>query len=162
MKHPSILSKPNSPLSPSPRKRKRVGLSLWEEHRLRHCLRRAACSETWVDDQIKILHDTDSAGTPILYRFHDSTVFPPGGKSTPMRWCRSCGRFTPPNSIHLIEHRRSRAGQVCSATLQCDDCRISADTETYRELYDAHLFLRPSSSMSFVRLRELFSERRQR
>ncbi len=142
------------------RRSRRVGLSPFEEHRLRLKLRRSACSETWVDDQIKSVHDHGSDGEAILYRYHDTAVFPPGGTTeTSMRWCRSCGRYTPLNCIALVEHRPSRLGEVRSSTLQCDDCRLGIDAEIYRELYDAGLFLRPTGSMSFVKMRQRLSER---
>jgi hypothetical protein len=137
-----------------------VGLSTLEEHRLRRSLRRKACSEPWVEAQIKTVYDSSSDGESIRYRFFDSSVFPPGGqKETAMRWCRFCGRFTPANCIHLIEHSARRGGQVHSTTLQCDDCRLGIEVEIFRELYEAGLFLRPTGSMSFVRMRERLGER---
>jgi hypothetical protein len=156
MKHGKIHSKLKNG-----RKSTRVGLSPLDEHRLRRTLRRAACSETWVDDQIKTLQDNGSDGQSIVYRFYDPKTFPPGGANeTAMRWCRFCGRYTPPNSIHLIEHRTSRAGDVHSSTLQCDDCRMGIEAEVYRELHEAGLYLRPTGSMSFVRMRQLLRDRR--
>jgi hypothetical protein len=144
------------PLSSNKSPRKTPGLTRWQEQQLRLALRRAACSETWVDDQIVNRICTDAGGDPITLRVHDPTVFPPGGKRhTPMRWCRCCGRYTPPPAIHLIEHRQCRHGPVISATLHCDDCRIADDFETYRELYEAGLHLRPAGSKSFVGLRNL-------
>ncbi len=143
------------------RKTSRIGLTPLEEHRLRRRLRRMACSETWVDHQIKSVYDQTADGRTIVCRFHDPQVFPPGGRqATAMRWCRSCGRYTPPNCTQLIEHRIRRDGPVLSATMQCDDCRIAIDDERYRELYEAGLHLRPASSFSFVRLAELFYQRR--
>lgn len=140
----------------------RVGLSPLEELRLRRRLRRSACSECWVDVQIVTLIDTASDGSAIVScRFHDPSAFPPGGRgATRMKWCRTCGRHTPPNCIHLIERRRSIGGEVSSATLRCDDCRIAMDDGAHQELWDALSHLRPSGSGSFVRLRELYAERR--
>jgi hypothetical protein len=152
-------SKERTVAEPRSAKPKRVGLTSLEEHRLRRSLRRKACSETWVEAQIKIVHDTSSDGESIRYRFFESSVFPPGGKQTAMRWCRFCGRFTPPNCIHLIEHSATRGGLIHSATLQCDDCRLGIEVEIFRELYEAGLFLRPAGSMSFVRMRERLGER---
>jgi hypothetical protein len=132
-----------------------------DEHRLRRTLRRSACSEAWVDAQIRCVQDGVDDES-ILYRFYDPSVFPPGGrKATAMRWCRFCGRYTPAPCIQLIEHQRVRGGLVHSATLQCDDCRLGVEAEIFRELYEAGLFLRPAGSMSFVRMRERLTERMQ-
>jgi hypothetical protein len=162
MKHRKIRSRMKAAIGSRVWKSKRVGLSPLEEHRLRRALRRGACSEPWVDAQIKSVHDRGSDGEAILYRYHDTQVFPPGGhQETAMRWCRCCGRYTPPNSIHLVEHQISRGGAIHSATLQCDDCRLGIEAEIYRELHEAGLFLRPAGSMSFVRMRELLRERLQ-
>jgi hypothetical protein len=137
------------------------GLSLLDEHRLRRSLRRSACSETWVDDQFRALTDTRPDGSQIVYRFHDPRVFPPGGRQhTAMRWCRTCGRYTPANCVHLVEHRRIRGGDVVSATLQCDDCRIGIADTAHAEIFAANPHLRPSSSLSFVRLRDLLGRSR--
>jgi hypothetical protein len=117
-----------------------------------------------VDAQIKTIRDQTPDGEPIICRYHDPHVFPPGGKRTPMRWCRSCGRYTPPNNIHLIESRTARgvhAGNIVSATLQCDDCRINIGEEIHRELYAAFPHLRPAGSMSVVHRHELRARRRQ-
>jgi hypothetical protein len=132
---------------------KRFSLTPVAESRLRCRLRRACCSEPWVDDQIRTLTDTAPDGEEIVYRFHNPHVFPPGGKKTGMRWCRVCGRFTPRPAIHLIEYRLKRSGPVVAASLVCDDCRIADDAERYRELYEAGLHLRPAGSKSFVGLR---------
>jgi len=136
------------------------GLSPFEQWRLKARLRRSACSETWVEDQLVTVTDTTPDGNELKITYFDSRVFPPGGRHfTKMRWCRACGRFTPPQAIHLIEQRKSRFGPVISATLQCDDCRIADDEEAHRELYQAGLHLRPLGSQSFVLLRTLFSDR---
>jgi hypothetical protein len=160
MKHGKSRRKAKASLLLFSVRARRVGLSPLEEHRLRRRLRSSACSETWVDDQIKTVHDRGSDGQAILYRYHDAAVFPPGGKNgTAMRWCRFCGRYTPGHCIHRIEHRSTRAGEIQSSTLQCDDCRLGIDAEMYRELHDAGLFLRPAGSMAFVRMRERLIER---
>ena len=141
-----------------PTKKSRIGLSPLEEHRLRRRLRQSAPSESWVDAQIKTLQDRTSDGKEILHRFFDSQVFPPGGpKATPMRWCRHCGRFTPPNCITLIEHRRTHTGNIITSTLICDDCHIAHNEDRYRELYEAGLYLRPPGSFSFVRMADLLN-----
>jgi hypothetical protein len=131
------------------------GLTPIQETFLKAALRRSACSEPWVDDQIVTRLAPATGGMPgglhVPIRLHDATVFPPGGrKKTAMRWCRCCGRYTPAPAIQLIERRRRHGGPVLSATLECDDCRISADFEQYRELYEAGLHLRPASSQSFI------------
>jgi len=149
------------PTSPSARQSTDPrGLTPWQVICLRFRLRQAACSETWVDDQIITITDVSSKGEPTQIVCFDSRVFPPGGRQqTRMRWCRRCGRYTPPACIHLIEHRHTRFGRVIAATLQCDDCRIAVDDEIHRELYEAGLHLRPLGSQSFVLLRTLFSDR---
>lgn len=127
------------------------GLTPWQVQRLRVGLRRLACSETWVDDQIVIRTQIDSDGDVINCVLFDARVFPPGGKrETKMRWCRCCGRFTPAPAVQLIERRERRCGPVVSATLQCDDCRIADDAEIHQELYEAGLHLQPAGSKSVV------------
>jgi len=149
----SAVAIPNPPAAPR-------GLSPFQLQQLRSRLRRFSCSETWVDDQIITLTDTTPDGEEIQIICYDPGIFPPGGRRrTKMRWCRSCGRYTPPQAIHLIERRKTRFGPILSATLQCDDCRISDDIEIHKELYEAGLHLKPMSSQSFVLLRTLFSDR---
>ncbi len=132
------------------------GLTSIQETLLKASLRRSACSEPWVDDQIVVRHCPGPGGRMIPVRLHDPSVFPPGGRRrTPMRWCRSCGRYTPAPAIQLVEHRLHRGGAVVSATLECDDCRISHDFEQYQELYEAGLHLRPPSSRSYIGMAEL-------
>ncbi len=127
------------------------GLTPWQVERLRYRLRRSACSETWVDDQIVTLTKVDRDGDVVQLVLFDPRVFPPGGKrETKMRWCRCCGRYTPRPAIQLIERRERRGGAVVSATLQCDDCRIADDAELHRELYEAGLHLQPAGSKSVV------------
>jgi hypothetical protein len=150
------------PTSPPARKSTgHRGLTPWQVICLRFRLRQAACSETWVDDQIVSLTTVDADGDTITTTRFDSRVFPPGGRQgTKMRWCRVCGRYTPAPAVHLIEHRHERFGPVISATLQCDDCRISQDEEIHRELHEAGLHLRPAGSQSFIFRRDLQSERK--
>jgi hypothetical protein len=136
------------------------GLTPFKLMQLKMRLRKSACSETWVEDQIIAIADLSPRGEPIQIVSFDSTIFPPGGRQqTRMRWCRRCGRYTPPACMHLIERRKVRFGPVTSATLHCDDCRIAVDDEIHRELYEAGLHLRPLGSQSFVLLRNLFSDR---
>ena len=136
------------------------GLTPYQVQRLRFSLRRSACSETWVDDQIVTCTDIDADGEEIRCTFFDPHVFPPGGKAeTKMRWCRCCGRYTPGPAVQLIEHRQTRFGPVISATLQCDDCRIADDAQIHQELYEAGLHLRPTGSQSVVTRHSLHVER---
>ena len=148
------------PASVSPRAVPR-GLSAWQEGRLRARLRRSAPTEPWVDVQVGEQTFTGPDGEPVVARFHDGRPFPPGGaKRTPMRWCRQCGRWTPPQAVSLVEHRRAhRDGPVVSATLTCDDCRGGDDDDRYAELYAAGLHLRPPSSRGVVGLRALLADR---
>jgi hypothetical protein len=149
--------------SPAPSTPLHRGLTLILEQRLRRRLRGVACSEAWIDAQFHTVAVVQSNGRAETRRIHDPRVFPPGGpRRTKMKWCRTCGRYTPPSCMHLIERRASRdiADDVISATLVCDDCHIAAEDESHRELYDAFPHLRPAGSTSFVRLRELFSQRR--
>ena len=137
------------------------GLSAWQEHRLRVRLRRAAPTEPWVDAQIGAQTFTDGDGELVVARYHDGRLFPPGGpRRTRMRWCRACGRWTPPQAVSLVEQRRHRAGRVVSATLVCDDCRWEEDADRHAELYAAGLHLRPAGSRSVVGLRALLGDRR--
>jgi hypothetical protein len=152
----AIASQPASVSARSirPAKSRPRGLSALEEHRLRRALRRSVPSETWVDAQFVTITELTPRGGAIVYRQHDTQIFPPGGRrGTAMRWCRRCGRYTPPNCIHLIEHRRRRSGDCVSATLMCDDCRIAEDEERHHELWHTLPHLRPAGSMSFVRFR---------
>ncbi len=136
------------------------GLSSFEVMRLRFRLRRSACSETWVADQIITVIDISPDGEQLRLTCFDSRVFPPGGRqATKMRWCRACGRYTPPQAIHQIDRRRVRLGPILSATLMCDDCLIADDYEAHREIYEAGLHLKPASSQSFVLMRNLFADR---
>src|SRR5947209_6173314 len=87
----------------------RAGLSRIEEDRLRQALRRAAPSEPWVEEQIKSFEDTDRRGKPIVYRYHDPSVFPPGGAETKMVRCPACKVLNPPNAMEnglCLDHAR--------------------------------------------------------
>lgn len=142
---------------------RRIGLSPLQEHRLRFLLRQSACSEAWVDAQFQTRIDRAPDGQLRIDRHHDPHAFPPGGaKRTAMRWCRSCGRYTPPCAVHLIESRHRLGGPVVSATLQCEDCRIGQDEEIHRELYTAFPHLRPAGGMSLVHRRQLYARSRSR
>ena len=149
-------SRPAGPPASPPR-----GLSAWQEHRLRVRLRRSAPTEPWVDAQVATQTFTGPGGDAVVARYHDARPFPPGGpRRTRMRWCRACGRWTPPQAVSLVEHRLERAGPAVSATLVCDDCRDAADDDRHAELHAAGLHLRPPSSRSVVGLRSLLGERR--
>ena len=82
-----------------PRRKPRVGLTQYSEALLKEKLRRRCPSEPWVEAQIKTANDTDADGNPILYRYFDTHVFPPGGEKTKMIRCPKCGIFNPPNAM---------------------------------------------------------------
>lgn len=82
---------------------RRVGLSAWRENRLKAALRPRMPSEPWVEAQFVSACDVAEDGTPILYRYHDPHVFPPGGAETAMRRCRECGVLMPP---HILSQGR--------------------------------------------------------
>lgn len=131
------------------------GLSSLAEQRLRRSLRKSAPSEAWVDAQIVSFTDRAPGGREIVYRFHDPRAFPPGGRrTTPMRWCRCCGRFSPPACVALVETRHRHDNRVIHATLRCDDCRIADDECRYRELFAALPNLRSAGSQSVVQMHE--------
>jgi len=99
---------PGSSSAQSARKR-RVGLSPYQERCLKDRLRAASPSEPWVDAQIKSTVDTDQNGIPILYRYHDPHAFPPGGENTAMIRCPECGILMPPNAFEkgrCLDHAR--------------------------------------------------------
>ena len=136
------------------------GLSAWQEQRLRVRLRRAVPTEPWVDAQVATQTFTGPGGEAVAARYHDPRAFPPGGaRRTGMRWCRRCGRWTPPQALSLIEHRPGRDVPPVSATLVCDDCRHDDDADRYAELYAAGLHLRPAGSRTVVGLRGLIGDR---
>jgi hypothetical protein len=91
-------SDPGSPSAQKNRKR-RVGLSLYHEDRLKRQLRESAPSEPWVEAQFITALDQDQEGEPIVYRYHDPRAFPPGGAETGMIRCPVCGIFMPPNAF---------------------------------------------------------------
>ena len=137
------------------KKIQRPGLSDLELQRLRRSLRRSAPSEAWVDAQIVSFSDRKSDGEWIVYRFHDTRVFPPGGRlNTPMRWCRDCGRYTPAPCVSLVESSRRRSEPPVQATLVCDDCRMAGEAIRFRPIYDALPNLRPTGSFSFVQMHD--------
>ncbi len=151
----SSLPVPARPLAGVPR-----GLSSWQEHRLRVRLRRAVPTEPWVDAQVGTETFTGADGEAVAVRYHDGRAFPPGGvRGTRMRWCRACGRWTPPQAVSLVEQYRDRSGRPVSATLVCDDCRTGDDADRYAELYAAGLHLRPAGSRTVVGLRALLGDR---
>ena len=82
-----------------PRRKRRVGLSAYQERLLKEALRDKTCSEPWVEAQFQSVVDVDDAGKQILYRFHDTRQYPPGEKSTLMVRCKVCGIFNPPNAM---------------------------------------------------------------
>lgn len=96
-----MLSHPQNSGSSSARRarKRRVGLTAYQEHHLKEKLRVFTCSEPWVEAQFRSTDDVDQDGTPIHYRYHDPHVFPPGGSKTAMVRCPRCGVITPPNAI---------------------------------------------------------------
>lgn len=136
-----------------------ASLSALQESRLRRRLRNSAPSEPWVDAQIVTKHEAAADGREVARRCFEPGIFPPGGRGTPMRWCRQCGRYTPANSLQLIEHAPLGSAPV-SATLICDDCHIGDEATRHRELYDALPQLRPAGSFSFFRMADLLGARK--
>jgi hypothetical protein len=104
-----MVTRPEDSRLPSARKKRRVGLSAYQEQRLKEQLRPSICSEPWLEAQFKSADDTDETGTPILYRYHDPHVFPPGGAKTAMARCPECGVLVPPNTLEhgaCLDHAR--------------------------------------------------------
>jgi hypothetical protein len=105
-----MLARPDDSRLPSARKpKRRVGLSAYQEQRLKDELRPEVCSEPWLEAQFKCADDTDETGQAILYRYHDPHVFPPGGAKTTMLRCPLCGVFVPPNTLEhgaCLDHAR--------------------------------------------------------
>ncbi len=77
----------------------RAGLSREGEARLRKALRRQSPSEPWVEAQFRNVLERDARGQAIIRRFHDPTVFPPGGSRTAMIRCPACDIFMPPGAF---------------------------------------------------------------
>src|SRR6185312_17112137 len=96
--HPNRSNDPDRQSRPCRRKR-RLGLSVYQEQRLREKLRLSAPSEPWVDAQFKSANDVDRDGAELVYRYHDPRAFPPGGSATAMIRCPACGVFNPPNAF---------------------------------------------------------------
>lgn len=98
----ATLSRPSTGLlqqtADVPRPR-RTGLSRLTEARLRAKQRRRCPSAPWVDAQFKSIDSTDHRGRPIVCRYHDPSIFPPGGNQTAMIKCPACGVLTPPNAF---------------------------------------------------------------
>ena len=104
-----MVTRPEDSRLPSARKKPRVGLSAYQEQRLKDQLRPSICSEPWLEAQFKSADDTDETGTPILYRYHDPHVFPPGGAKSAMVRCPECGVLVPPNTLEqgaCLDHAR--------------------------------------------------------
>ena len=105
-----MLARSDDSRLPSARKlKRRVGLSAYQEQRLKDELRPSVCSEPWLEAQFKSADDTDETGQPILYRYHDPHVYPPGGAKSAMVRCPLCGVFVPPNTLEhgaCLDHAR--------------------------------------------------------
>jgi hypothetical protein len=106
MRAPAVVSS-----RPAPSRKRRVGLSRFGETALRIRLRKMVPSEPWLEAQIKSSFDFID-GQRVIYRYHDSSVFPPGGTRTKMVRCPRCGVFNPPNAIEhgaCLDHARHDA-----------------------------------------------------
>lgn len=105
-----MLARSDDPRPPFARRpKRRVGLSAYQEQRLKDQLRPSVCSEPWLEAQFKSANDTDETGLPILYRYRDPHVFPPGGSNTGMLRCPLCGVLVPPNTFEhdaCLDHAR--------------------------------------------------------
>lgn len=121
--------------------RKHVGLSHQQEQSLKRRLRFTTCSEPWVEAQFKRVSDQDEHGLPIVYRYHDSHVYPPGGEQTAMIRCPKCGIFMPPGAFEhdlCLDHADHRGwGPSPSAmafqALQRHNLRIEDNIELQSE-----------------------------
>lgn len=82
-----------------PSRPRRDGLSRAAETRLRAKQRRRCPSAPWIDAQFISIESMDHRGRAIVCRYHDPSVFPPGGAQTLMVRCPMCGVFTPPNAM---------------------------------------------------------------
>ena len=78
---------------------RRVGLSCVAEARLRDKLRSRCPSSPWIDEQFKSYSEVDPHGRATIHRYHDPSVFPPGGAQTAMVRCPECNVYTPPNAM---------------------------------------------------------------
>ncbi len=78
---------------------RRVGMSVFDEQRLRRALRKKTPSEPWIDAQFIEVVEWDDRGGAIVRRAHDPKVFPPGGEKTRMLRCKICSIFNPPNAM---------------------------------------------------------------
>jgi hypothetical protein len=95
-----MVAHPNASKSAKrPRRKRRVGLTSYQERVLKDKLRPHTCSEPWVEAQFISANDTDKHGRPILYRYHDARIYPPGGPATAMVRCKVCGVFNPSNAM---------------------------------------------------------------
>ncbi len=82
-----------------PNRKRRVGLSRAAERQLRNKLRTRCPSAPWIDAQFKSAESIDDRGREVSCRYHDPSVFPPGGAKTLMVRCPGCCIFTPPNAM---------------------------------------------------------------
>jgi hypothetical protein len=137
---------PNSPNSGSSARqgRRRVGLSPQREQSLKQKLRFTTCSEPWIEAQFKRVCDQDEKGFPIVYRYHDPHIYPPGGEQTAMIRCPKCGVFNPPGAIEhgcCLDHADHRGwGPSPSAlafqALQRHNLRVEDNIELQSEETD--------------------------
>jgi hypothetical protein len=96
--HQTFSSDPASGLNVSVRQHP-ASLSAAQEARLKSRLRREAPSEPWVEAQFRTVQQPCDNGKIVVRRFHDTSVFPPGGARTRMVRCAQCKVFNPPGAI---------------------------------------------------------------
>lgn len=95
-------------------KKKRVGLTANEEHKIRARLRRYFPSEPWIDATFICIDDIDPYGVPIAYRNHNDKAFPLPGSGTKMIRCPYCERLMPPNHFEDFQ-----PGEMIMGERQC-------------------------------------------
>lgn len=79
--------------------KRRIGLTVLQEARLRERLRHEVPSEPWLEEQFVNVCEVDGRGKQTIRRVHNPAAFPPGGARTAMVRCPACGVFTPPVAL---------------------------------------------------------------
>ena len=87
-------------------------------------------------------------------KWHHGVAFPPGGDRTRMHRCAHCERFTPPNSLNLIEVRESRQGEVVASAMICDDCHDIGQSDMAEQIHEAGIF-KSAPNGSFIDQRSM-------
>lgn len=132
----------------SRRRRRHVGLNPYDEEQLKAELRLTTPSEPWIEAQFRTVLDQDADRGPIVYRYRDPHVFPPGGEQTRMVRCATCGIFNPPNAIEhgsCLDHADHRGWGPSPSAIA-----IAALRKLNLELEDT-LELAPEDAMSLRR-----------